>query len=193
MECHRQPHHRTLQAHGDSCCPTARCSWQQERVSAALLPAQNCTDPASGTWSATGQPHHRTLPSHGDVVAQRQCAGGSGAGTFGLAARNCSDSNSNVYTYARTNVDSNGYGDRNSDVNAYCHCNGYSNSDSYCNVYPDSYGNSYSDPDSHTNVNANTYTHADSNPNTSLCLRRFSNRSIPMGRACSTLDAGLFR
>ena len=30
-------------------------------------------------------------------------------------------------------------------------------------------------------------------PRHQLMLRRFSNRSIPMGRACSTFDAGLFR
>ena len=64
------------------CCPTARCWWQGEKITAAFLPARNCTTQRAGA----GRPRAASTPraiSHGDVAAQRQGAGGRGGNTSG--------------------------------------------------------------------------------------------------------------
>ena len=59
MDCHGQPQHRTRLVTRRRCCPTARCWWQGEIITAAILPARNCTTRPAGL-DCHGQPHHRT-------------------------------------------------------------------------------------------------------------------------------------
>ena len=62
------------------CCPTARCWWRGDGLSAAALASAELYDPATGTWTRHRQSRRSALRPHRDAAAQRQGAGGGGIG-----------------------------------------------------------------------------------------------------------------
>jgi hypothetical protein len=53
------------------CCPTARCWWQEDLITAPILPARNCSTRPSGCTGGDGLP--RTASTPHVLITRRRC------------------------------------------------------------------------------------------------------------------------